>query len=44
MASAYFDDKYDIFSVRAIINRLDRGGHLHIVEERLFARINEGIQ
>lgn len=42
MANAYRPGRIDIFQVRAILNRLDRAGHIPEVERRLFNRINEG--
>jgi hypothetical protein len=41
MASEYKNGRYDIFTVRAIANRLDRAGHMERIEENLFARANE---
>lgn len=42
MASEYLRDRYDIFSIRAILARLGREDRIPEVDERLFARINEG--
>jgi len=42
MASEYLRDRYHIFSVRAIVERLGKAEKLPALEERLFARINEG--
>jgi hypothetical protein len=44
MASEYMPGRYDIFAVRAILNCLEMAGHIPAVEERLFNRINEGVE
>ncbi len=41
MASECKPDRYDIYTIRAIITRLDMAGHLPQFEERLFPRIHE---
>ncbi len=44
MASEYTPGRYDIYTVRAILNRVDRTGHIPSVEDRLHKRINEGLE
>jgi hypothetical protein len=44
MASEYIQGRYDIYTVRAILTRVDRAGHAPLVEQRLHERINEGVE
>ena len=36
--------RIDIHSIRSVLVKLDRAGHMPIVEEELFKRINEGLE
>lgn len=41
MADCFEPGRYDIFTVKAILSKLDKAGHAPAIEEELYASINE---
>jgi hypothetical protein len=44
MADFYEPGRYDIFTIRGIISKLDKSRESKDIETELFSRINEGIE
>jgi hypothetical protein len=41
MADCFAPDRYDIFTVRAILSKLDKAGKAPVIEQELYDSINE---
>ena len=41
MADFFIPGRYDIFTIRGILSKLDKAGNAKEIEDALFARINE---
>jgi hypothetical protein len=41
MADYFLPDRYDVFTVKAIVNNLNKGGELAAIEKALYDRIHD---
>lgn len=44
MADYYLPGRYDIFTVRGLLSKLDKAGKSHEIEQRLYDSINEELE
>jgi hypothetical protein len=44
MADCFAPDRYDIFTIRAVLSKLDKAGDVAAIEQELYASINEELQ